>query len=576
MEARIVALDIEGFGSFRKKASFAFPDGDQVVLIDGKWKGASTRSGSGKSTILKAIAFLLDIEDSSQSSLKNWDSKKMRVGGKFLVGNDTVEVVRDPKLQLTINGELYNSLTLGAKEKLTEMLGGNGEIIKSITYRKQRKPGKIIHSTDSKIKEFLTEPLKLAPVELAADQFASQYNKVAMTVELLKRDEAMYVNNLPMNQVTELEATNAQQAVDAAMANYTSAKARYDELLKPQDSTLQADVTRLNAEISKVNEVSNQVGIKTRENASIKATVLQLQAEIATLEKNVCHTCNQEWKKAQEAVAQKNGQIDQYIGQMRVNIEYMENAQPILQSMPTLQAQLQEVQRKIGEASAPIQMAYQTVNSAVAAVNAANSTVNLLNQKRANWTKQNDQLADTRAKIAANEREMIILQTSAQLLGRSGFLGSIFDEILADIEARTNDMLQHFPNAEQFTVQISSSKTLKKGTTKKEISVTISRGGIDVEFEGISGGQQSAIELCTDLAYAEAVRARSGCAPRWTCLDEVMDGLGPAEKEQVVEMIRKRIKGLVLMIEHATEIKASFDQVINIEYDGRESHVTSN
>lgn len=575
MEARLLWLELEGFRSFKNKVRFDFPQGDNVILIDGKWKDSPIRSGSGKTSVTEGLAYVLDITDASQAALKNWDSKKMSVRAGFLVGNDTVEVTRDPKITLVINGEVYNALNKSAKEKLYELLGGGTEIIKSITYRKQRKPGKIINSTDSQIKEFLTEPLKLTEVETAADKFSTEYNSLEQALKLLKRDEEMYVANLPMNAVSEAESSAARAAYDTSKTQYDAAKTKYDELLKPQDSSLQLEVTRLNEEISKVNGLSSQINLKRSENASIKNQVLQLQAEIAVLEKNTCHTCQREWLQAGELVRAKNANIDQLITKLRVNAEYVTNAEPIIASLPTLQSQLQDVQRKIGEAAAPIQMAYQSVVSATNAVNSASATINLLQNKFKNWQTQNAKLEETRAKIAASERELQILDLSNRLLGRSGFLGSIFDEILADIEVRSNDMLQHFPNAEQFTIQISSTKLVKtKGTTKKEISVMISRAGMDVGYDDISGGQQSAIELCTDLAYAEAVRARSGCALRWTCLDEVMDGLGAAEKEQVVEMIRKRIKGLVLMIEHANEIKQSFDKVINIEYDGRESYVT--
>jgi hypothetical protein len=53
-----------------------------------------------------------------------------------------------------------------------------------------------------------------------------------------------------------------------------------------------------------------------------------------------------------------------------------------------------------------------------------------------------------------------------------------------------------------------------------------------------------------------------------------MDGLGAVEKEAAVNMIRQRVKGLVLMIEHSTEIKESFNEVIEIEFSGKESRLT--
>jgi DNA repair exonuclease SbcCD ATPase subunit len=200
-----------------------------------------------------------------------------------------------------------------------------------------------------------------------------------------------------------------------------------------------------------------------------------------------------------------------------------------------------------------------------------------IENKRKNYETLLTKFEATKADIAAKELEQSINQGAASLLGRSGFLGSIFDEILTDIEVRTNDMLSHFPNASQFTVGISSTREIKsKGTTKKEISIGISRNGMELSLDdNASGGQQSGIELCSDLGAAEAIIARSGGSLKWICLDEVLDGLGAEEKRAVVAMIKERFKGLVFMIEHSTEIRESFDKIIEVEYDGRESHVIS-
>ena len=90
------------------------------------------------------------------------------------VGPDLVEVVMDPKLSLIINGNVYPGLTKGPREKLFEMLGTNADMLKVITYRKQRVKGTVIRSTDSQLKEFLTQPLNLGEVEVAADEFTQE------------------------------------------------------------------------------------------------------------------------------------------------------------------------------------------------------------------------------------------------------------------------------------------------------------------------------------------------------------------------------------------------------------------
>ncbi len=80
-------------------------------------------------------------------------------------------------------------------------------------------------------------------------------------------------------------------------------------------------------------------------------------------------------------------------------------------------------------------------------------------------------------------------------------------------------------------------------------------------------------ELCTDLAVSETVRARSGSKLGWVALDEAMDGLDVETKLAALDAIRSKVDGLLIVVDHSTEIKENFDKVIEVEYDGRCSYV---
>lgn len=561
MSTELISLEIEGFRSFKDRQVINFPTGDATVLISGKYKGSEVRSGTGKTSILEALAVCFDISSSSLSSAKCWYAKKMFLKCTLKSNGDIIEVTRDPKLSLSINGKPYESLVKGAKEKLQEILGVNSEILKVITYRKQRVRGIIVNSTDSKIKEFLTQPLGLHEIENAADKFTQEFNKKTAVVELLKRDIANYEYNLPMNFVSDDDIAQSKIMYDAAVSQANS--------LKINDNRLQlnGEIQLFKTELSKMNSVNFEVSSKRRDNASIKESIMRLRSEADRLTKNMCPTCSREWNESQEMLQQKTVQIENLIMHLQTNVDYIKNAEPLISNIPNLESKLQELNQKLGEASAPLNMAESALYS-------SKSALNSLLARKSNYDKINMDLIAAKNKNASESIELEVLAMSTKMLGRAGFLGSIFDEILSDIEYRTNDMLSHFPNANHITVHINSDKAVKsKGTTKKEISISLSTNGIDMAVDDVSGGQQSAIELCSDLATGEAIKARSGCSLMWNCLDEVLDGLGAAEKEAVVSLIKHRIKGLVLMIEHATEIRESFDQVIEVEYDGKESNV---
>jgi len=592
MDIQLVSLEMEGFGSFKKRVKISFPRGNAIMLLSGQWKGSGVSSGSGKTTILKAIAVCLGIGGGTLSSLKNWDSKKMFVKLTIQVGPDTVEIVMDPKLSLIINGEQYPGLTKGPREKLMEILGTNEDMLEILTYRKQRAKGTIVRATDSDLKEYLTGPLKLGEVEQAVEEFTQSANKTAEAIKLTQRDIQHYELNMPGNYVTQEEIDRAYETHNKAKIEFLSlgSPAASDSInaeinaVKTEQYGLRQEMNLVHQEAKKIEDLKYSVNSKKTENTGLKSQIISLQAQVQKLEKNACPTCEREWDAARAYLDQKNAEIDHLIERMKANIEYVKNAEPILQSVQQVSARLVELTNedaalnerlrdlngKLGSLSAPFRLAESAMNSAAANLQTVISKANF-------YQKQLGEYEQLKRKLASEESTLAIEQGAVSLLGRSGFLGSIFDEILADIEVRTNDMLSYFPNARHFTVTISSNKFVKtKGTTKKEISVTISNNGIDVDLDNnCSGGQQGAIELCSDLAAAEAIRARSGCAVQWTGLDEVMEGLGPDEKKAVIEMIKGRVKGLVLMIDHATEIKESFDKVVSIEYDGRESYVAT-
>jgi DNA repair exonuclease SbcCD ATPase subunit len=137
-------------------------------------------------------------------------------------------------------------------------------------------------------------------------------------------------------------------------------------------------------------------------------------------------------------------------------------------------------------------------------------------------------------------------------------------------------MLAKIPNVDTFRVDISSTKTNKTNKTlKKEISINISKNGNDIILDALSGGQQTGVELIADISVAQEIKLKAGSAIDWMILDEAMDGFGTAEKEAALNMLKENFDGLILIVDHTTEIKEAFEKIIEVEYDGKNSNVTA-
>jgi DNA repair exonuclease SbcCD ATPase subunit len=148
------------------------------------------------------------------------------------------------------------------------------------------------------------------------------------------------------------------------------------------------------------------------------------------------------------------------------------------------------------------------------------------------------------------------------------FLSVINDEILAEVADATNDTLGTLPNATNIRIAFRTERLTDSGDLKSEIKSVISMGDHDdIDFESqLSGGQQTAVELSSDRAVARVMKRRHGGSrlPDWVCLDEPFNGLGDA-KEACREILQRMAADCqILVIDHGSEMKASFDRTLTV------------
>jgi DNA repair exonuclease SbcCD ATPase subunit len=154
------------------------------------------------------------------------------------------------------------------------------------------------------------------------------------------------------------------------------------------------------------------------------------------------------------------------------------------------------------------------------------------------------------------------------LIGRTGFLGAIFEQVLAEISTEVNNLLGTISNVSHVTLNFKTESETQKGTIKKSIVPIINVGGNEAPLaSGLSGGMQSAVELAVDFAVSEVISRRTGSVPGWILLDECFEGLSVIEKEGIFQILQKYAQDkLILVIDHATDFKSKFDKTIEIEY----------
>lgn len=171
-------------------------------------------------------------------------------------------------------------------------------------------------------------------------------------------------------------------------------------------------------------------------------------------------------------------------------------------------------------------------------------------------------VASARSALADAQEQWAAKADLAEALGRSGFLGAIFDEILAEMAAETNEALAGVPNTSKVVFRFSSDG--------QRITPLVTSHGHEGQPKFIlSGGMLSVFWLTFDLAFGTVVSRRVGGSPGWLFLDEPLDGLGAVEKEAALEVLRRYAQDrLIVVVDHATEVRESFDQTISLVCEG--------
>lgn len=589
---RLVSLEMEGFRSFGDRQKIVFPERG-LILISGKYKGSSVSSGAGKSAILLAITFALDICDLPATELKCWYSKSMYVKLTITDGTNIFEIERTPKMNLIINGTPHSELVKGAKEELYSRLGVPAEILEQVSSRAQRSRGVFYNTSDKELKEFLTQTLKLGYMESEADRFNKKANALEAAIAIHKRDIQNYEALLLNSVVTQKEVEDAQAMVLQATNTLNSLQTGDTSEITAENAKLDLELMQIsqewgsiNGEIQKINLVNSNINTKRNENLQIRANVTKMNEELKVLRENMCHTCVRPWHddKQQSLILQKDNEINRQLEMMKANIEYINNSQPMLDSITIHQNRQQELQvkqqginarkqelaRKMGETQAPVSIAMQAKTS-------AELSLNTILSKQKTYETINANILKAKTSLLADEAEYEINYYAGKTIGRNGFLAFVFEETLVSIQNKSNDMIKRLPNTEKFSLEISTTKQVKSTKSiKEEIKKAILVNGFEVSFKSLSGGQQAAVELSTDFATSREIKQKSGAGIGWILFDESMEGLGPSEKQTAIEFIKENFDGQIIMIDHATEIKESFTQVIEVEYDGKFSHITSN
>jgi len=635
---RLHWLKLRAFRSFAEEAKIEFPPSG-LLLIRGKNLTNQDPSGTGKSTILLAVAYALDICPFPASELQSWLTEEpMQVQLALDVKGQTVVISRGKKNSIKI-GEKTVTSAKAIAEELRNIFGLDSDTLRAITYRAQNTKGLFLSLTDSEKKEFLTRLLGLVNIEQAVDKAEERVKALKPTVDTeeaslasARKDlETFQTQEFPApesdaalreeflvvdRQRTELEAREKEVLAQAQgkkaqvkdnpelvkLAGYIeAAKAQYQQVLEAQQA--REKEFRAGQEVlrKKLMDIAQRDTMILNYRKDLEAA----QTQLAKLVAGHCPTCNRAWEDAAakaktiesqienleataSSLSRQQGDRVKLEAELRVSFTTDPTVEKLRNLKVQLDAQFQERSQTLLHASTDelqqtlngIRVERSSVDSRISSIAQQMNMVRAVNDK----LRQARQFAETnietvKTRIASSETmlqrygtELNAERDFVALMGREGFLGVIFDDVLKEIEAETNERLARLANVSHVTIQFKSEVTTQKGTVKRSITPIVSINGQEARLDsGLSGGMYTSVEGQVDLAVMAVVQRRTGSLPGFLFLDESFNGQGNVTKEAAMEVLREYAQEkLVVVIDHNSEFKELFSQFIDVVYrDGK-------
>jgi len=268
-------LTFENIGRFIETQSIDFTALGSLVQIEGKNNCSGGSSGAGKSTIFKALEFLLGLNDISNGVLQSRLTKEpMSVTGIFDLDGVPLKIVRDKKLLIDLDGVITTGSSKLTEELLDQLIGMPRDLFRKILHKRQGEGGFFLDMGGSNTHKFLVSCLgqekeqeKVITLENIIKELTSSEEAVRSSLSAIKSgleatQQSMDILGLPPTPKVSQETVEAFKLTHEAtqLAHKQAQSRQNDELLeldrnRPKIKSTPFDrskIERLEAEIENI------------------------------------------------------------------------------------------------------------------------------------------------------------------------------------------------------------------------------------------------------------------------------------------------------------------------------------
>lgn len=567
---KIKEIEIENILSIEKLKLTIQDNG--LVLVEGWNYDAGRANGAGKSAIFNACAYglfgrLPRKVTASEILRRGYKSGWVRV--VVSCGQETWTVKRSrPNGCTFFNGEVQVDIT---QEEWEAILRLNYDQFLMSMYCSQNTgvnaTPRFLLTPDTDKKKFLLQLLGLNVFSEAKKTAELKIKDLEESLVDLKNKIEVVDSKVDIYSESLIDTDACDYHIGLALAELQEFNKEIEDLRAVEKPDMSA-LAKLESDIvAKQTTFATTRALRAQHHRRYK----ELSLEIHDYDPNVmCSECGsaKDNQDARVAHAAHQGELKKKLADVKSEIDSCDLVLSREESVKNLSGKLKE--RKHNETRS-----YEKAHSRTLELrNAVNNKTKDLNSLRLKL-EQNSELL-SKIKVLATTREqhlgssrtlkadLELYKTIASLYSPTGAQAYILDSVIDFFNDAVDKHIEHlWPNA---SYTLTSYKENVKGDITAKFSEILTMDGKEVSVGSLSGGELKALSLCVDFSILDILETQFGIALNPIILDEPFEGLDASGREIVIELLEKLAQTRqIMVVDHASELRASFSNVIRIE-----------
>lgn len=621
-QVRIRRVTLQAFRGFVERQSTSLLPEKGLVGVRGLVKENGGSSGAGKSSVAYAIAYAFGFLPFPANQQQNWTTKlPMQVELELDTDKGPAILKRGKEFSLKVGDKAFSGAAKAVEEEIQKLVGVPTPLLEALTYRQQQKRGRFLSMTDAEKKEFLGTLLGSEEIEQQISNSTKSANLLMAEVDKLNA-ACSVLEKAVVRPIAPAFRDEGPLKAQLQAARASPVPKPPPAFVPPESklSDLQGKLEEVNRRISAQTDVKESKRKELRDSAALKAAEVQrfrdeasrkaglliqiskIESDVKKLAESKCPTCFREWEESEQKLLDAEVSIRQLTAQAAECDKSRATAEALQKESDALYAQFASYRneildklvgiREIVEREIAIEKSSMASTKGIhdslvrlyqTEMRARESAIEAAQAQLASTKAANEQLAAQYADALKHyernssslrekqeDRDQKLKKANEELdyaAALKGYLGSLFDEVLLQISNETNDLLKSIPNTPTTTISFASETLTQKGVAKQEIKPVVSKNGQQIDLKsGISGGQLESVELAVDLSIAKVIGQRTGVRPGFMIFDESFSAHCLPVKEACLQVLQKAAEDcLILVIDHATELKEYFTQFIDVE-----------